>query len=540
MHFATLWEAFADALPEVPAVIFGDKRWTWSQYEDRSARVASVYAAAGLEVGDSVGLYLYNGNEYLECQFGAMKQRILPINVNFRYLGNEMQYLLDNADCKALVYHSSLADRVVEVIGQLPLLRLLIEVDDGVATAYVPGHVKYEDVIREQTAAKRIHRESEDVYMLYTGGTTGMPKGVMYHLGEISQSFTTSSLVAQGLEYEDDVAKIVEKVKQLRQDSGSYVAAPCCPLMHGTGMWIGAMIPHSGGGTVALLKSKKFDADELLRMVEQERINNVVIVGDAFGRPIADALDAALRSGRAYDTSSVSRMTSSGVMWTTEVKNRLIEHIPQVFLIDAMGSTEGSMASSITSREMPTETAKFAINPTTKLFDDDDNEVLPGSWKTGKVANGGLTPIGYFKDPEKSARTFRVIDGHRYSFPGDLATFDEQGNLVLLGRGNQVINTAGEKVFPEEVEESVKRTTGIRDCLVVGLPDEKFGQIVIAVASVETGVTLDEATVIAFVKTQLSGYKAPKRVVFVSEVPRAPNGKADYPGARALAEAEVK
>jgi fatty-acyl-CoA synthase len=261
-----------------------------------------------------------------------------------------------------------------------------------------------------------------------------------------------------------------------------------------------------------------------------------VIVGDAFARPIADALDAAARAGRPYDTSSLTRIVSSGVMWTMEVKNRMLQHVPQALLVDAMGSTEGSMAVSISASGMPAETAKFAMNPTTKVFDDDDVEVLPGDGRTGKVANGGVTPFAYFKDPEKSARTFRVIDGVRYSFPGDLATFDENGQLVLLGRGSQVINTAGEKVFPEEVEEAVKRFAGVRDCLVVGLPDDKFGQRVVAVASLEPGVSAAEADVIAFVKTQLSGYKAPKSVVFVDDVPRAPNGKADYPGAKKLAE----
>lgn len=333
-------------------------------------------------------------------------------------------------------------------------------------------------------------------------------------------------------ELEDAVARIVEQ----RRTTGTYVAAPCCPLMHGTGMWIGAMMPHSAGGTVALLSNRRFDADELLTMVERDRVNNAIIVGDAFARPIADAMDAAVRKGRPYDTSSMQRMASSGVMWTQEVKMRLIDHIPQIMLVDSMGSTEGGMGVSVTTRESVVETAKFAMNPTTRIFDDDDVEVRPGDGRTGKVANGGLTPFAYFKDPEKSARTFRVIDGIRYAFPGDLATFDEAGNMVLLGRGSQVINTAGEKVFPEEVEEAVKRTDGVVDCLVVGLPDEKFGQIVVAVASTQPGATVTESDVITSVKSQLSGYKSPKRVVFVHEVPRAPNGKADYPGAKKLAE----
>ena len=536
IHFATLWEAYADAIGDVPAVIMGDRRFSWREYDDRAARVAAAMSAAGLGPDDKAGLYLYNSNEYLEAHYASFKQRIVPINVNFRYLGGELEYLLDNADCKALFYHSSLADRVAEVAGRLPKLVLLVEVDDGPAPVDVPGKVRYEDLVAANDPAPRIERQPSDVYMLYTGGTTGMPKGVMYTMGELSRGFTVNGTGAVGLVLGDDWRELVKDVARQRAESGPYISAPCCPLMHGTGMWIGAMMPHCVGGTVALLTGRRFEADELLEMVERERVNTAVIVGDAFARPIADALDAARRSGRNYDTSSLTRMTSSGVMWTMEVKNRLLDHMPQAMLVDAMGSTEGGMATSVTTREMRAETAKFAMNPTTKVFDDDDVEVLPGDGRTGKVANGGLTPFAYFKDPEKSARTFRVIDGVRYSFPGDLATFDENGQLVLLGRGSQVINTAGEKVFPEEVEEAVKRFPGVRDCLVVGLPDDKFGQVVIAVASLETGVQAKDGDVVAFVKTQLSGYKAPKSVVFVADVPRAPNGKADYPGAKKLAE----
>jgi fatty-acyl-CoA synthase len=536
IHFATLWEAYADAIGDVPAVIMGDRTFSWREYDDRAARVAAAMSAAGLGPDDKAGLYLYNSNEYLEAHYASFKQRIVPINVNFRYLGGELEYLLDNADCKALFYHSSLADRVAEVAGRLPKLVLLVEVDDGPAPVDVPGKVRYEDLVAANDPAPRIERHPSDVYMLYTGGTTGMPKGVMYTMGELSRGFTVNGTGAVGLVLGDDWRELVKEVARQRAESGPYISAPCCPLMHGTGMWIGAMMPHCVGGTVALLTGRKFEADELLEMVERERVNTAVIVGDAFARPIADALDAARRSGRNFDTSSLTRMTSSGVMWTMEVKNRLLDHMPQAMLVDAMGSTEGGMATSVTTREMRAETAKFAMNPTTKVFDDDDVEVLPGDGRTGKVANGGLTPFAYFKDPEKSARTFRVIDGVRYSFPGDLATFDENGQLVLLGRGSQVINTAGEKVFPEEVEEAVKRFPGVRDCLVVGLPDDKFGQVVIAVASLETGVQAKDGDVVAFVKTQLSGYKAPKSVVFVADVPRAPNGKADYPGAKKLAE----
>jgi len=539
-HFATLWEAIADEIADVDAVVQGDRRFTWAEYENRASRIAAALTAAGLGPDDKVGLYLHNSPEYLETHFAAFKQRMVPINVNFRYLGRELEYLLDNADCRALFYHSSLADRVAEVIDRLPNLVLVVEVDDDERTAEVPGAVRHEDLVAAHAPAPRIERSDDDVYMLYTGGTTGMPKGVMYMMGDISAAFALNGFNALAMPMPPTVTEMAAAVGEKRRAEGAWVSAPCCPLMHGTGMWIGAMMPHCTGGTVALLPSKKFDADELLDLVEQERVAQVVIVGDAFARPIAEALDAAERSGRARDTSSLQRMTSSGVMWTAEIKQRLLDHIPGIMLVDAMGSTEGAMATSVSTRDAKAPTAKFMMNPTTKVFDDDDVEVLPGDGRTGKVANGGLTPFGYFKDPEKSARTFRVIGGVRYSFPGDLATFDENGQLVLLGRGSQVINTAGEKVFPEEVEEAVKRVAGVADCLVVGLPDDKWGQIVVAVASLDGSASPSEADVIASVKNELSGYKAPKRVVFCTEVPRAPNGKADYPGAKAIADADVR
>jgi 3-oxocholest-4-en-26-oate---CoA ligase len=287
------------------------------------------------------------------------------------------------------------------------------------------------------------------------------------------------------------------------------------------------------------LTNRSLDAHELLDVIEQRRATAITIVGDSFAKPIIRALDEGKPDGSAYDTSSVAMFISSGVMWTSEVKQQLIERIEQAVLIDAIGSSEGSMGTQITMKGVPSETAKFQQSPTTKVFADDDREVVPGSDEVGMVAAGGNVPIGYFKDEAKSARTFRVINGERYSFPGDLAMVAADGSLILLGRGSQVINTGGEKVFPEEVEEAVKRVEGIFDCLVVGIDDEKFGQAVTAVASVVDGVTVDPADVIAAVKADLAGFKAPKSVVFVAEVPRAPNGKADYRTAKQLAVAAL-
>jgi fatty-acyl-CoA synthase len=273
----------------------------------------------------------------------------------------------------------------------------------------------------------------------------------------------------------------------------------------------------------------------LFQVIQDKKATLAVVVGDSFVKPMIRALDEAIAKGTAYDASSLKMIASSGVMWTSEVKEALLERIEHVVLLDAMGSSEGSMGTSISMKGLPPKTAKFAVAPTTKVFTEDDREVQPGSGEIGKVAAGGAVPIGYYKDPEKSSKTFRTINGVRYSFPGDMATVEADGSLTLLGRGSQVINSAGEKIFPEEVEEAVKRVEGVLDCLVVGIDDEKFGQAVTAVASLSPGAKVEEATIIANVKTQLAGYKAPKRVVFVAQIPRAPNGKADYKTAREMA-----
>ena len=534
MHFATVWESIADVIGDETALVHGENRRTWTEFDQRSARMAAAYVAVGLGHDSKVGLYLYNGNEYVEAHNGAFKMRGVPVNVNYRYLDEELWYLLDNADAEALVFHSSLGDRVARVVDRLPKLKFLVEVDDG-NPGQVPGALAYEDVLAGHDPMPRITRAEDDIYMLFTGGTTGMPKGVMYAMGGMTSGFVISGYPLIGITPPTDAAEIPGLVKAAVAADNRIRSVPCAPLMHGTGMWIGAFIPQLAGGLVATMQNRSFDADELLRLVETEAITHLTIVGDAFAKPIIRALDAATAAGRPYDTSSVKMMNSSGVMWTAEVKEQLLDRIPQLIILDAMGSTEGSMGVSISMKGVPPSTAKFSQNPTTKVFTDDDREVQPGSQEIGMVAAGGNVPLGYFKDPDKSARTFRVIDGVRYSFPGDLAMVAADGSLILLGRGSQVINSGGEKIYPEEVEEAVKRVPGVLDCLVVGIDDEKFGQAVTAVTSLNEGASVSEGEIIANVKTQLAGYKAPKRVVFVAQVPRAPNAKADYKAAKQLA-----
>jgi fatty-acyl-CoA synthase len=371
--------------------------------------------------------------------------------------------------------------------------------------------------------------------MLYTGGTTGMPKGVMYRIGAMTEGFVTGGLPLVGIAPPDDYTGIAPLVKNFADQGASPISVPSAPLMHGTGVWIGALVPHSAGGNVVTMQSRSFSAEELLTTVENKKVSMTVVVGDAFVKPIIRAIDEAAEKGKTYDLSSLKIIFSSGVMWSSEVKTQLLDRVEHLVLIDAIGSSEGAMGTSISMKGLPPQTAKFSMQPTSKVFTDDDREVQPGSGEIGKLAAGGNVPFGYYKDPEKSAKTFRTINGVSYSFPGDLAQVAEDGSIILLGRGSQVINTGGEKVFPEEVEEAVKRVAGVLDCLVVGVDDEKFGQAVTAVVSLNPGQTVDEATIISEVKTQLAGFKAPKRVVFVTTIPRGHNGKADYKAAKEMA-----
>lgn len=537
MHFATVWESIADVALDAPAATNGEHTLTWSTYDDQAARLASAYTAAGLGPDSKVALYMYNGNEYLVAQYGAFKMRGVPVNVNYRYLDEELRYLLDNSDAEAIVFHTSLGDRVARVVDRLPDLKLLIAVDDGPAPAgeRVEGAMSFHDAVAGHDPMPRITRREDDVYMLYTGGTTGLPKGVMYAMGDISGGLCTIGFQGLGLPVPDSADDVPQIVRDLHGRGDASVSITGAPLMHGTGLWLGACIHHFAGGHVITLTNRSLDADEMLTAMQRHHVTHNTIVGDSFSKPIIAAIDAAIERGEPYDTSDLKMMLSSGVMWTTEVKEALLDRIPQAILFDAIGSSEGSMGNQVTMRGLATETAKFAMNPNTKVFKDDDTEVTPGSDEVGMVAAGGMIPIGYYKDPDKSARTFRTIGGLRYSFPGDFARVAADGTLILLGRGSQVINSGGEKIFPEEVEEAVKRVDGVVDCLVVGVDDDKFGQAVTAVASLAEGASVSEADVIASVKSELAHFKAPKRVVFVATVPRAPNGKADYRAARDLA-----
>ena len=536
MHFATIWESIADAIPDAPAVAHGTTARTWAEFDERAARVAGALTAAGLGPDSKIGLYLYNGNEYLEAQYGGFKMRGVPVNVNYRYLDDELWYLLDNADAEALVFHSSLGDRVARVMERLPKVKVWIEVDDGGA-GQVPGALAYEDVLAGHDPMPRITRHEDDLYMLYTGGTTGMPKGVMYAMGGLTDGFAKAGFPLVGLPAPASADEVAGLAAQAYGAGSQIISIPCAPLMHGTGVWLGAFIPHLAGGQVLTLTNRSLDPHEVLGLTADRRVTNLTIVGDSFAKPIVRAIDERAERGTPYDLSSLKIIISSGVMWTAEVKEQLLDRIPQVVLLDAIGSTEGSMGMQVSMRGVPIETAKFSQMPTTKVFTDDGRLVEPGSDEVGMVAAGGNVPLGYYKDPEKSARTFRVIDGVRYSFPGDLAKVAADGSLILLGRGSQVINTGGEKVYPEEVERVLRGHALVRYAAVVGVPDDRWVEMVTALVEVADGTPSAtwEADVRAFARTQLAGYKVPKRCFAVDHIDRTVAGKPDYRRLRAVA-----
>ena len=538
-QYASVWEKNSDVIPDKIALICGDNEVTWREYDQRAAKLATLLTNAGLGDDSKVGLYLHNSNEYLESQYSVFKIKGVPINVNYRYKEEELIYLLENSDSEAIFYQSCYAEQIASIKDKLPKVKLYIQVDDK-TNETLDFAQDYESAISECQPMERQERSEDNIYMLYTGGTTGMPKGVMYqHGGHLKGMLNTAG--AWGLipvQEKIDVDSVALEVKKLADEGRLPISIPACPLMHGTGMWLGAIIPHLVGGTVVTLPNLGFDPDGLLKEVEKRKANNIVIVGDAFAKPIMDALDKAESEGSPYNLESINTVISSGVMWSSEVKQGLLKHHDMV-LVDAMGSTEGGMGSSRASRDNPAETAKFVLNPGVIVITDEGELVEPGSDKTGKIGTSGLVPLGYFKDEKKSAETFKEFQGVRYSFPGDYAKVEADGTITLLGRGSNCINTAGEKVYPEEVEEAIKRNDDIFDCLVVGLQDDRFGQKVVALASFQEGREIQEQDLIAFTREHLAGYKLPKKVLFVDEVMRAPNGKANYKWAKETAEKEL-
>ncbi len=522
-NFADIWETVADDLPDAPCLVHasagGSVTRTWAEVDRRADGVARHLLDAGLERQQAVAQYLYNSPEYLESMFAAFKGAFAPVNTNYRYTADELLYLWDNADAGAVVFHGGFAPTIEPIREQLPKVKVWLWVDDGSgdcpdwAEAY--EHAATSGATRVEPAWGR---SGDDLNFLYTGGTTGMPKGVMWRQDDLAVVLSAS--LGQPLA-EDG------RGSDLR---GTHTAPgsrflPACPQMHGTGNFP-CLSTLSGGGAVVTLDNRTFDPVVLLDTIEREGVNTMAMVGDAFGKPILRTLDE--NPGR-WDLSSLVAIVSSGVMWSKETKEGLLGHHPGMLLMDAFSSSEAlGMGSSMSGAGAAAETAKFELSPNAIVIDDEDRPIAAGSGEIGRLAVGGRQPVGYYKDPEKSARTFLEIDGQRYSCPGDFATVEADGRITLLGRGSVCINTGGEKVFPEEVEEAMKRHPAVLDAVAVGVPDDRFGEVVTGVVEARPGQTIDIDAVIAHVKESLAAYKAPRRIVVVDTIGRAANGKVDY------------
>ncbi len=471
-HWATLWEAVADAVPDAAALVQGDVRRSWAAFDDRAARLAGALRAAGIGEGAKVAQYCYNAPEYAETYFAALKVRAIPVNVNYRYRADELCYILDNSDAEALVYHASLGDHVDAIRMRAHNVKVFVEVDDA-PQSHVAGAARYEELIAAHEPAVRIARSSRDPVMTYTGGTTGMPKGVVGRIGGGVAGLLVGIPPLLGSDPVTDAAGVAALARRFHDDGRQLVTLPACPLMHGTGLVIGMQTGLLFGGRMALLRGRHFDACELWDLVEQERVNLVAVVGDPFARPMLHELE---RVGRPRDLECVRFISSSGAMFSREVKEGLLARLPEATILDYISSTEGLMGASVARAGHVPATGSFRPMPGVRVLDEDDRDVAAGSGAAGLVALSVGVPDAYYKDDTKTDATFRAVDGTRYSFPGDWATVQTDGSITLVGRGSQCINTGGEKVFPEEVEETLKRHDAVDDCLVFGVPDERFGQ----------------------------------------------------------------
>lgn len=527
-NFGDVFEVIAEELPDAPAQAQGDRRMTWFELDRRADGVArALIDEAGASKQDKVAIYLYNCPEYIETVFACMKAGLVPVNTNYRYGDEELLYLWDNADAISVVFHGVFAERIEPLRGKADKVRLWLWVDDGSGDC-PDWAVPYEEPAELSRPGDRTiapwGRSGKDLYMLYTGGTTGMPKGVMWQQDDLYRVFVMTTKI-------DPLEPDLEHVRNRLKEPGP-VCTPACPLMHGTGAFVSYQAMMLGGSIVTL-KGRHFDVVEFLDTIEREEVASIAIVGDAFAKPILRALDT---EPDRWDISSLKMITSSGVMWSEAVKEGLLKHHPMMMLVDAFSSSEAlGMGQSVSTAGGAAKTAKFMLGERTRVVTEDGRDVEPGSGEIGVVALKGPNPIGYYKDPEKTAATFREIDGERYSIPGDYAMVEADGSLKLLGRGSVCINTGGEKVYPEEVEEVIKELPEALDAVIVGVPDDRFGEAIVALVESRDHSEIDEATLIAHVKERLAHYKAPKRVLTIDSIGRSPAGKVDYKGLRSRA-----
>jgi acyl-CoA synthetase (AMP-forming)/AMP-acid ligase II len=515
-NLAELFETVAEAVPEREAVVLGARRLTYADLDDRAGRLAAVLAGNGVGPGDHVGLHLWNSTEYLEGMLAAFKLRAVPININYRYVADELRYLYADADLVALVHEPAFADLVADARPSGLGFTLARGADYDAAVAGVDGPL-----------APDPRRSGDDHYILYTGGTTGLPKGVVWRHEDIF-------FAALGGGGDPPVSRPEELAE--RAARGRTRMLPSCPFMHGSAHWM-ALSTLFRGGTVIVDPSPSFDPASVWQVIADERVTFLVIVGDAFGRPLVDVLGSGAANG--WDLSSLTVVLSGGAILSPSVKDGLLAALPGCIVVDGFGASEtGGQGQMVAVPSGAGTHPRFSMDEATTVLDDDLRPVTAGSGVVGRLARRGRIPLGYYNDPEKTASTFPVVDGVRWSVPGDLAIVEGDGTVTVLGRGSVSINTGGEKVYPEEVEAALKGHPAVFDAVVVGVPDERLGQRVSAVVqfraeSAPPAPTLAELA--AHARVSIAGYKVPRSLVVVDEIVRSPSGKADYRWALAVA-----
>ena len=524
--YGDVFDAVAVAvLPGDAAIHCDGETVTWDAFAARTNALARSLITAGLKPGAKVGQYMRNSPEYAIAFVAALKARIAPVNVNYRYGPDELFYLFDNSDSEVVFFDAAFADNARELRPRLPSVRLWVSVG-----ARVDGFAYFDDLTEGDGSKLDVVRSPEDMFLLYTGGTTGLPKGVMWPSATWWDVLAPGRAPQLGLEPPATLEALQAQIRSGEGRAPVYVAPP---LMHGTGMFT-AFSALSKGAPAVMTRSIHFDPNAALDAMTRLRCGGMAIVGDAFAKPLLDALRA---EPDRYDVTSMRTVTSSGMMWSPEVKQGLLEFMPDVSLYDSFGASEGTgLGVSITTRTAGPDEARFDAPNTIVVRLGDFTPVTPGSGEVGLVAKWGNLPLGYYKDPEKTARTYVTINGVRHLLSGDHATVEADGKIKLLGRGSHCINSGGEKIYPEEVEEALKTHPAVADALVFGRPDPRFGQTIAAVVGLEERASLEANDLIAHVRERLAHYKAPRQIVFASYVPRAPNGKPDYETARKIFE----
>ncbi|OBI49474.1 acyl-CoA synthetase [Mycobacterium sp. E796] len=533
--------AVAAAIPDRDLVIRGERRFSYAQLLDRANRLAAYLRSRGLgchtersvlaghEAGqDLLGLYAYNGNEFVEALLGAFQARVAPFNVNYRYVKSELQYLLKDAGATALIYHAAFAPRVAEILPDLPQLRVLIQIADDSGNELIYGAVDYETIVASSSPEPPpLQHSPDDLYVLYTGGTTGMPKGVLWRQHDIFMtSFGGRNLVTG-----EPFGSVDEIVTAAAAGAGTKLMI-LPPLIHGAAQW-SVMTAITTGQTVVFPSVvDHFDADDVVRTVERERVMTVTVVGDAMARPLVAAIEKGIA-----DVSSLAVVANGGALLTPYVKQRLIEALPNALVIDGVGSSETGAQMHHLSMSGAVSTGTFNAGPDTFVASEDLTAILPlGHDGIGWLAQRGYVPLGYKGDAAKTAKTFPVIDGVRYAVPGDRARHRADGAIELLGRDSVTINSGGEKIFVEEVETALASHPAVADVVVAGRPSERWGQEVVAVVALAEGVSADSDELIKHAGESLARYKLPKAIVFRPVIERSPSGKADYRWAREQAE----